>query len=84
MNDPKINDDTTTVNPMIFAIRTELVSRLYACVHQHLVVVAVIVDRAIKMEKEVASPDRSRNEEKKTEKKKTKSVKIKEKNKRTS
>lgn len=31
MNAPKINDDTTTVNPMIFAIRTELVSRLYAC-----------------------------------------------------
>lgn len=28
---PKMKDDATTVKPMIFAIRTELVSRLYAC-----------------------------------------------------
>lgn len=26
-----MKDDATTVKPMIFAIRTELVSRLYAC-----------------------------------------------------
>lgn len=26
-----MNDDATTVKPMIFAIRTELDSRLYAC-----------------------------------------------------
>lgn len=31
INAPKMIDDAMIVNPMIFAIRTELVSRLYAC-----------------------------------------------------
>lgn len=31
INTPIMKDDATTVKPMIFAIRTELVSRLYAC-----------------------------------------------------
>lgn len=31
INAPKITDDAITVSPTIFAIFTELVSRLYAC-----------------------------------------------------